>query len=116
MRRLAVIILSLVGAGAAWTAAASASLCWSIQRHDLFVWPFTQWWTLAPLWFGANWYATLLVVVSIALPTLVVGLALVAVAALTWGKSGRSSLYGQTGWASAKEMRRANISTSRRPF
>jgi hypothetical protein len=76
MTRAAVIVLSLAAAGMGWTALASMSLCWAIQRHDLFVWPFNQWWMLAPLWFGANWYATLLVAVSTILPTVIVGMML----------------------------------------
>ncbi len=104
MKRAAVIILSLAVAGMGWTALASMSLCWAIQRHDLFVWPFNQWWMLAPLWFGANWYATLLVAVSTILPTVIVGMLLfVLFVCLRWRHRQRRRLVPGCDTTSAVE-------------
>lgn len=115
MKKVLLAVAILVASIYVWEAAASALLCGLSRQWDMFVFPFDQWWTLAPLWFGANWYSTLMVVISAALPGLGVGVAMVAVVLLAW-RSKRPSLYGETGWAGQKEMRRGRIETKRMPF
>lgn len=78
MRRVAVLILSLVAAAAIWTVIAALSLSRLAAQPELFAWPFSLWWTVAPAWFATNWYATVLIIASAAVPTMIVALLLFA--------------------------------------
>jgi type IV secretion system protein VirD4 len=104
--RAAAILAAIFGtAVAGWTALASAILCKMASRMEMFVFPWDQWWT-SLFWFGANWWATLCVVASAAIPTaLTIAIGVVAISwrwrrrrriALPRGRGHRPIVQGTT--------------------
>lgn len=116
MRKTYIIVaIALVLATAAWTVGASALLCKMSGRMDQFVFPWANWWKCLD-WFGANWWATIIVVVSAAAPT--VALVLLGIAAKIVHGFFRSSqaVYGETSFATPEQMRQGGIKLKGRPF
>jgi hypothetical protein len=116
--RAAFAAACVLGGGAAlaaWEVAASAIYCNLIGRPEAFTAPWAQWLIVAPHW-RANWFITLAVVASAVGPLL----PFVAVAAIVYrckaGRSGRQALYGNSSWASRRDLARNGISTDRRAF
>jgi type IV secretion system protein VirD4 len=112
--------LTMIAIPYAWLAAASDIYCAGIGRLDLFVFPFTQWIQVAPYW-RLNWWMTLWVVLSAAVPPFVVGLAVFAwlrrrassrrLVSRSGGgvkaiKPGVTDNHGHAAWASAKQLAR----------
>jgi hypothetical protein len=110
-----VSVLTLSALSAAWTVAASAIFCKMDEQWPAFVFPWNQWWIVRS-WFGLNWWATLCVVTSAAIPTLAV-LAIGAVAVrLWWRKPPVAAVYGKTAFATQPHMQANGLSTSKSPF
>jgi type IV secretory pathway TraG/TraD family ATPase VirD4 len=115
-------LLAAIGGGVAalavpygWIVTASAIYCAGVGRPALFASPFTQWLDVLPSW-RANWWVTLWVVLGAAVPTAAMA-AIAHVAVIVWRRNaGTTAVYGKTNWASRRQMGKANISTSRRPF
>lgn len=55
-----------------WLVAALTLLCYFSRQWDLFIFPLTGWLDTASIWFGANWWATLIVIISAAIPSIIV--------------------------------------------
>jgi hypothetical protein len=105
----------LIGAGAlivlaaAWTAGSSALLCLATSRWPLFVFPYDQWFQ-AVLWFRTVGLVMRLMIVGTAIPpTIVLILVVLTVFNLMRRRMKRPSLYGNSGWANAAEMRSGGI-------
>jgi hypothetical protein len=105
----------LIGAGAlivqaaAWIAGSSALLCLVTGRWHLFVFPYDQWFQ-AVVWFRTVNLVTRLMIVGAGVPpTIVLILVVLTVFNLMRRRVKRPSLYGNSGWATAAEMRRGGI-------
>lgn len=103
--RRTILLASIPIAAGAWIAVASKIYCSGIGRPDLFAFPWDQWIQVLPYW-RANWWVTLWVVVSAALPTLLFGSPI-----YLWLRRRITSqpIYGRTRWATKREMTDSKI-------
>lgn len=92
-----------------WIIASSAMLCLVTNRWPLFVFPYDQW-LQAVVWFRAVSLIMRLAIIAAGVPpAIVLVLVMLTVFNLLRRRVKRPSLYGQTGWANAAEMRRGGI-------
>jgi hypothetical protein len=113
MRRVVPIAAAAIVLPWGWLTAASAIFCAGTGKIALFRFPFVQWAEAAP-WWRLNGTMTLWVSIAAVIPSLfllVCGLGLFRAR-----RVGRSEVYGQTEWASRRQMKAGHISASRRPF
>jgi hypothetical protein len=114
--RIAICACGIVVAVGAWTAMASRLFVWMGSLSAHFPSPWWTWWRYArqPRIDGSTLVYLIASGIVAALPVLLIG------AALVYGTikifSRRPSLYGETGWANLREMRRSGIRSERSPF
>lgn len=117
--RVALICASPVAAVWGWSAAASALYLYSKGFGDAFEAPWLQWWIACryaiqngfPKTLGA-WNELVWLTAGAGFPSLV----LFGLARAWWGRCAKTPVYGQTDWASRKQMKANKISTTGRPF
>jgi hypothetical protein len=99
--------LLIVALAYGWLVAATAVYCAMAGKMDFFRFPYHQWLIAAP-YYRANWYMTVCVIVSAAVPAAVAGFIIYAAVRLLRRQSNRP-VYGQTQWATPQEMASGNI-------
>lgn len=100
-----------IGAAAlyGWVAAASAILCVMAGAWSRYRFPYCQWIFAAP-YYRANWYMTVCVIVSAAVPLGLAGfLASPLIGRRLNQRTHGMPVYGRTRWASQGEMRTHDI-------
>ncbi len=101
----------------AWVVGASFIYCHLSHQMAAFVWPFDQWITIATTTsiYAWRYWLTLLVLAGSALiPTL----AAVVAVTMAWrfSRSVSPGLYGNSKWATERDMANSGIVTSRKPL
>ena len=111
-RKLLAIPLCIVAGGLAWTVLASFLYCQAAGKPQLFVFPYAQFFSVVPYWNYSRWMEVL-VIGSAAFAAMPI--ALVALVIYQRSSSG-SAVYGNTEWATRRQMKANRIATTRRPF
>ena len=104
------VLIGIVGASAAvgaWVVMASYAYCRLSNHMDLFVFPWDQWLDIAPDW-NVNGWTKVYVVISAAIPTLLMAAAAYGVITRL-KRSLIPSLYGKTGWANRDDMHKGGL-------
>jgi len=109
------IVAALFILPVAWTASASALLCFFADRWDLYRFPFTVWFHVAPDWLH-TWRVALWVVGSGAIPTMLTAVILYGVWFRLSARKRQPSLYGSTDFATPAEMTRGGLKIDREVF
>jgi len=107
--------IAIVVAVGAWTVMASRLFVWMGGLSAYFPSPWITWWRYAhqPRINGSTVAYLIASGLITALPILLI---VVIVVAVLRSGTRRPSLYGKTGWADRREMRRGGIRSERSPF
>ena len=85
MKAARVAAAFLIAGPIMWLVVASALYCEMSGHMGMFRFPYTQWWQAAP-WWRLNWWMTLYVIASAAVPTLIILGALIATIRIGYGR------------------------------